>query len=560
MKKALLVLFIAVIFCAIAISQISYFQNAVYDDNYFEAAERIVFLSANEANLGIIPKQGKSLDIRFRYSFGKDIIILSGMTAAQDYYNVKDVLEIPFWDFNFPSFSYWLEYKESNETVWKSTAKRTVKTPLRPLTDKFEFIFLSDNHLSDDDNHEKGAWRIEDPVLQDLRLSSDYVPFFFSELIKNPFYTPRGELSYLMNGFCLASTLYQIQQKENPDLIFDLGDTGIGFPHKWPGLGLKDQFAATPEDIEAYEKIFRLGQRKIFSALSPNIPIYWVRGNHDQESGFNHTREAATRYRIKYYKHPGLNYGGSIEENYYYVFWGNAGTEFVPIDQKAVKKGSVLFVVLDVMRYNSDLPKKPEDWTLGIEQKKWLEKVLEFDADWKFVLAHHVLGGWPSGSDETDTSYAYGRGPLFTKDDYKDFSQNPDAIEQVGLTKLMLEKGVDAFIYGHDHIFHSKIIGINSKGRKMRSICVGSPKYVGERDWYKGAYWRKYYGDYGRYGDYGVDWASTKADFYGPSGYTKITITKNGAEVSYICSAYPHRFTNIPDSVRVGDCVQKFIF
>ncbi|MCX6813711.1 MAG: hypothetical protein NT078_00555, partial [Candidatus Azambacteria bacterium] len=67
MKKALLVLFITVIFCAIAVSQISYFQNAAYDDKYFEAAERIVFLSANEANLGIIPKQGKSLDIRFRY-------------------------------------------------------------------------------------------------------------------------------------------------------------------------------------------------------------------------------------------------------------------------------------------------------------------------------------------------------------------------------------------------------------------------------------------------------------------------------------------------------------
>lgn len=560
MKKALLVLFITAIFCAIAISQTSYFQNAVYDDKYFEAAEKIVFLSAHEVNLSIIPKQGKSLDIRFGYSFGKDIVVLSGMAARRDYYDLKDVLEIPFWVFNFPGFSYLLEYKESNETVWKSTAKRTVKTPLRPLTDKIEVVVTGDDHLSDDDDDtENGAWRIEDPVLQSLRLSSDYVPFLLSELIKNPFYSPRGELSYLMNGFCLASTLYQIQQKENPDLIFNLGDTGIGFPHKWPGLGLKDQFAATLEDIEAYEKIFRLGQRKIFSALSPNIPIYWVMGNHDQESGFSRTREAATRYRKKYYKQPGLASGGSIDENYYYLFWGNAGAEFMPIDPQAVKKGSVLFVVLDVMRYNSDLPKKPEDWTLGVEQKKWLEKVLGFDADWKFVLAHHVLGGWPSGSNEGDTSYAYGRGPLFTKDDYKDFSQNPDAIEQVGLTKLMLEKGVDAFIYGHDHIFHSKIIGINSKGREMRSICVGSPKYVGELDWYKGKYWQKYYGDYGRYGDYGTDWTSTKADFYGPSGYTKITITRNGVEVSYIRSAY-HRFTNIPSSVQVGDCVQKILF
>ena len=43
--------------------------------------------------------------------------------------------------------------------------------------------------------------------------------------------------------------------------------------------------------------------------------------------------------------------------------------------------------------------------------------------------------------------------PLFNADDYKDFVNDPNLMEQVALTKLMGDNGVDLNVYGHDHIF-----------------------------------------------------------------------------------------------------------
>ena len=37
-----------------------------YDSNYFEASERVVFLNPEQASVNIIPKEGKSLDIKIR--------------------------------------------------------------------------------------------------------------------------------------------------------------------------------------------------------------------------------------------------------------------------------------------------------------------------------------------------------------------------------------------------------------------------------------------------------------------------------------------------------------
>ena len=526
MKKALFILMAAII-CVIAASAVFSENDSgyPYDNQYFEASERVVFLSPSEASINVIPKQGKIIDVRC-VPGDDDVTIESGLGAlSKDYYGVSDSFEIPVQLFGRSTFSYRIEYKGSDETVWKSTPKRIVKTPFRRLAgkDSFKFIIVTDDHLSDDADSDDGGQKITDPALRALRLSADSVNFFWGKFPQNQFYNPnmdsQRELILLMNAFCFSKNTYQINN-ENPDLVLNLGDTGVGFEYKWPGLGLKDQNIATSEDVEQYEKIFRLGERKMFSGLSPNIPIYWVMGNHDQESGFIRTKNPATEYRKKYFKQPSLD--GSADENYYYVAWGSAGTEFVPITSDTTpRKGNVLIIVLDVMRYNNDLPRKPEDWTLGPEQKDWFKRVVKYDADWKFVCFHHVLGGWPSGSDEQILSYAYGRGPLFTREDYKDITQNPDAVEQVELTKLMLDNGVDIVLYGHDHIFHTKEIGINSKSRKMYGICVGSTKDVAETDWYGGQYWMKYYGIYGH-------------DFLGPSGYTKLTITKDATTVNYV--------------------------
>jgi 3',5'-cyclic AMP phosphodiesterase CpdA len=556
MKKALLVLFITVIFCAIAVSQISYFQNAAHDDKYFEAAERIVFTTPQEVSLNIIPKQGKILDLKIHFGREGYLSISSLPFQTKTYFNVADSIEIPAL-INTPQFFYWLEYKESSESTWKRTPERMVKTPLKSSQEKIVIILISDDHSFDDADPDDLIGMITDPLVRQMRLSGNAVNYFLKELNKNPDYILRGDWAYLHQAFCLANTIYQIQKNEHPDLIINLGDTGMGAGHRWLGLGLPDQHKATPAEIDAIAKNYILGMRKIFSAFTPEIPVYWGIGNHDLVSGFNKTREAAIKYRKKYWKQPE---NGSADENYYWLAWGNAGFEFMPMSASlAPKKGTVLLAILDVMGYNPDLPRKPEDWTLGIEQKLWLKQILEYDADWKFVLGHHVLGGWPKGSDEQETAYAYGRGPLFTADDYKDFSANPNLIEQVELTKLMLEKGVDGFLYSHDHVFAKENIAINSKNRTMYGICVGSPKYIGEPDWYKGFFWKRYYGDFGKYGDYDSNWPPVKADFWGPSGYTKITIEGKNVEVEYIRSAY-NCHTNLSPLYKNGDCVQKILF
>ncbi len=88
----------------------------------------------------------------------------------------------------------------------------------------------------------------------------------------------------------------------------------------------------------------------------------------------------------------------------------------------------------------------------------------------------------------------------------------------------------------------------------MYGLCVGTPKYIGELDWYKGDYWQRFYG---KYGDY---WGSAKqADFWGPSGYTKLTITKSSVKIDYIRSAINHPYTNIPQSTAIGDTVQSIL-
>lgn len=522
-----------------------------YDSDCFEAGERIVFLSPAEANISIIPKEGKALDIKLFFHHEDKMHICSAESLT--YYGVNDVLEIPikrqFWN---PEFQYRLEYRDTGKDKWNSTPMRTVKTPRFRLEDRnLEVILIGDDHTPDD--ADLGEIVLEDDDLKELRLNGDYVNLFLKKLIEDPEYFPeRGsELAKLMSGFCLASTIRQILVSENPDFIIDLGDHRGGFGHKWEGLGLKNQHEVSEEERDQYEVIFRKGTRKIFSALTPEIPIYWVLGNHDGESGYDATLNAATQYRKKFFKLPGTFRGESVDENYYSLIWGRYKGDNWLLESR---EGGVLFVILDTQRYNLSIPRIPEDWTLGENQKEWFKKILKYDAEKKFVLQHHVLGGWPSGSDETRLDIAYGRGPLFTYDDYRDICKNPDQIEQVELTRLMKENDVDVVFYGHDHIFHVKEIGQEDNRKRMVGICVGSTKHIGEMNWYKGEFWKKYYGDYGSYWGH-----AEKADFWGPSGYTKLTINRETTKVEYIRSAHNHPFTNIPKHIEVGDVIHTLI-
>ena len=520
-----------------------------YDSDYFEASERVVFINPERASVNIIPKEGKSLDIKLFIEQEDRIRILQDRIFS--FYGVNDSFDIPFHNFyRDPFFTYRIEYKETQEGTWKSTPERMVKTPIVSLDEKqIEVIFIGDDHIPDDADSPGNP--LHDETLRNLRLSGEAINYFIKKILANPHFFPQDQESHLMNAFCMASTLYHIYLHESPDFIVDLGDHLGGFGHKWEGLGLKNQHTVTAQEMDAYEKMFRIATRKVFSALSPTIPIYWTLGNHDGEGGYLNTRVPATKYRKKYFKLPGAAEGGSPDENYYSLFWGaREGNSWL----REGRKGGAQFIVLDCMRYNTSQPQSPKDWTIGNEQKEWLTQALKYDADWKFVLDHHVLGGWPSGSTEDNTNYSYGRGPLFNADDYTEFVKNPNLVEQVALTKLMGDNGVDLNVYGHDHIFTMNDIDVERTGKKMYGLCVGTPKYLGELGWYKGDYWKRFYGNYGQYGGKGE-----QSDFWGPSGYTKLTITKSSVRIDYIRSAINHPYTNIPESAALGDIVQSII-
>ncbi|MFC2170261.1 hypothetical protein ACFLRM_06860, partial [Acidobacteriota bacterium] len=214
----------------------------------------------------------------------------------------------------------------------------------------------------------------------------------------------------------------------------------------------------------------------------------------------------------------------------------------------------ILFIVLDSERYNKSIPRYPKDWTLGEEQKLWFEKSLKYETDFKFVLYHHVLGGWPTGTKETNKDTSYGRGPLFTLEDYKSLVKDPNLIEQLEITRLMKNNGVRANFYGHDHVFNTKKISSEFDKERLYGICVGSPKYWGEMGWYEGDFWKRYYGDSGDYGGF-----TENADFWGPSGYSKMTIKKDKVKTEYIRSVNNHPHTNLPQHIKVGDSISALM-
>lgn len=522
-----------------------------YDETHFEAGERVVYTSPLRLHLNVLPKQGKILDIRILFSGGSPDGSMT-RNGTRTFYGIEDNLDMTFIpDPALLFFRYRIEYKNSTDSRWLSTPERKVRSfSSFAEEENFTAVIIGDDHTPDDADAENSI--LVDDRLRELRLNGDYVNMFMKKILADPEYRPNSDEEEwkLVNGYTLASTILHILQNEKPNLIIHCGDHRGGFGHKWPGLGLKNQYEASDSDIAAYMKIFRMGTRKIFSALTPEVPVYWALGNHDGEAGYHHFQPWAAHYRKKYFKLPGIETGNSPDENYYSLVWGH------PPDNTSSdgEKRGVKLVFCDTQRYNISQPRTPEDWTLGEEQKRWLEKTLDQETAYTFIFLHHVLGGWPSGTNETLRSFAYGRGPLFDGNDYKNLVRYPENIEQVALTRLFKEKDVDAVCYGHDHIYNVKILGKSRSGKTVYGVCAGSPKYIGEKKWYNGDYWKLFYGDCGEYGG-----NSFNADFWGPAGYTRLSVSKSGARMDYIRSAYNHPNTNLPHDLETGDTVDSFI-
>jgi hypothetical protein len=244
---------------------------------------------------------------------------------------------------------------------------------------------------------------------------------------------------------------------DNADFHFDLGDTF------WTdGAG----------NVATINQRF-LAQRDWMGVISHSMPIFLTPGNHENEEGWNFDDAnsialLSVNGRKRYYLNPVTDgfYSGNND-----ALAGIEG-DHLREDYFAWEWGDALFIVIDPYHYTTTKPfsgtaggeiddESPIgdrwDWTLGYTQFMWLkQKLEESDARYKFVFAHHIVGG----------SYDYVReaaevADLFEWGGYNaDANNNPTtwgfSTERPGwgndpVHQIMAANHVSAFFYGHDH-------------------------------------------------------------------------------------------------------------
>jgi 3',5'-cyclic AMP phosphodiesterase CpdA len=515
-----------------------------YDENFFACAERIYNLRPNRgqdrsflwrANLNLILKEGTGLDIKVVTAPTREALATS--SAVQPFIGVKDSLTVPLTGNDSERLYYQVLYRSGQE-AWRALSPKSFRLPNTRLEDggRVKVLVIADDHNFDDADHKMP------PSFQGLMLSGDYVNEFLKALRFNASWQPSPPLDTLDNGFSLAQAMQYILTAEDPDFLINLGDTtGLGASYRWAALGLPSG-SLTEEDKETVARTLWLRMRKIFSALTPSLPIFQTLGNHDGEESWNSVRDRARSWRQKYFTQPtNQTYpeGGHSQGNYYAFTWGG--------DVKG--RGGAEFIILDCTAFcGGREPVQIQEWTLGAQQFDWLKNVLQNrEKHWIFACVHHALGGWPAGPEETRLDLAYGRGPLFLRQDYQNFG-DPAGVEQVRITDLAAEAGLTAFLYGHDHIRHHRQLMSGWNQRPLYSLCCGSPKRVAEEWWWDGAYWRRFYGE----------GYSQPPGFFGPPGYTRLTLEAHRLTADYVLVSYSP-FSNVPSGTRAGDIFSRLV-
>lgn len=542
-----------------------------YDHRYFYASPMVTYTEKERGAVGILPKGHDPLEIKL-YIGDKD-------SSERTYkemigpFVIKDTKFLPFELIGSPlsykkEISYFLEYRKGKEK-WKRTPRAVVKTPFVDLDkgDTVEIIFISDDHTADD--ADIGKRILKDKLLRKQRITGHIFNRFARKLYKNPYFKPEpgSELAKLLNSWSMASTNLYIAMHENPHAVFLLGDTLFhGFTYKWPGLGLKTRQQANSGEKKTYAIISYINQRRKYSPLSYFIPIRMASGNHDGEQGFNNydgLRDVSLSTRKKFWKQPGIGpfENGSPNEDYYAIYFGPNSHRFAPAG--CPPKDDLMFLIMNSECGLQFCPARPEDYTLGPEQYDFVREIAEESRDirYKFALQHRLIGSWPGGPDGDLSRDAYARGNAVLAEDYHELNKfgkelgfyiNPNKVEQVQLTGLLMENDFNGIIYAHDHIFNHRMVEKN--GKLLNVMCVGSSKNHSDRRWWNGLLWKHGYGDFGTYYADKVPHSGIW-DFFGSSGYTKLIISKNGITAEYIRSAYNHPETNIPPDISKGDII-----
>ena len=282
-------------------------------------------------------------------------------------------------------------------------------------------------------------------------------------------------------------------RRDRPDFLIALGDNVA-----WP----TSRHLPQPDDVGA-ARAYTMYRRHI-APLSMSCPHFGLIGNWEGESGKMPGDSMARMAEVRRRFTPNPNertypQGGNSNEDFYAFEWGPA-----------------LFVILNVQSYTTpsgeqDRPRddvtEVEDWTLGSQQFRWMERVLtSSDHPFKFVCIHHAVGGNAATEQET----LYGRG-------------GPRAAgvgEQKLVHEAMREFGVQTFFYGHDHVFVDEIV--DDIHYTLPGSC-GAPWKFGTEVTGYGRYW-------------------------GDSGHARLTVRPEQATVSFVNQAGQilHEFTVKP--------------
>ena len=241
----------------------------------------------------------------------------------------------------------------------------------------------------------------------------------------------------------IYSRCLQNQLEDNPDFMIDLGDFLMTDK-------LTNSAHVVPFDTIPYRCNLL---RSYYEKTCHSVPLFIVMGNHEGEAGWlnngtaNNVAVWDAQQRKQYFPNPypdGFFTGDTSNQpfvgqrqSYYSFEWGNA-----------------LFVVIDPYWYTSVKPDSLHGWrwTLGADQYNWLRSTLQQStATFKYVFAHHLVGGSPEGRGGTEYAdfYEWGGNNI---DSTPGFAANRPGWYKP-IKDVLTENRVNIFFHGHDHFF-----------------------------------------------------------------------------------------------------------
>lgn len=310
-----------------------------------------------------------------------------------------------------------------------------------------------------------------------------------------------------------------------PDFHIDLGDTFMCEKHSQPFVAEVKPAADMDTVLARY-----LGERHYFGQLAHSVPLLLVNGNHEGELGYlrdgtpNNLAIWTTLARKRYYPNPEPNAVYTTPQ----VPEPIVGSRQHPY---AFRWGSALFVVLDPFWFTVSQPKQGNrwTWTLGKPQYDWLAATLKgSDAPFKFVFAHHIVGGndpQSRGGVEMAPYFEWGgKEP----DGTDTFAKNRPGWG-VPIHPLFVQTHVSAFFHGHDHVYvRQELDGVVYQE-------VPQPSAV---NWNNGPQLAK-------------DGGYLSGTILGSSGHLRVTVSPKAATVEYVRSWLPkdQSAQHVPGSV-----------